>query len=744
MSHARTALWLASSGLIALSSPATAQTAPTTAAPTAETAKEGEPAPGDIIVTAQRTAQSLNRVPLSISAFSREKLDDRGIRDFSDVIRQTPGLVFERSNTTTNISVRGVNSSVGAATTGIYIDDVPIQIRQLGYGGGNVYPVVFDLDRIEVLRGPQGTLFGAGSEGGTVRFITVQPNLNRFGAYGRAELAGTERGGETGEIGVGLGGPIVKDKLAVQASGNYRRDGGYVDRINPFTGALIDRGANRTDSVTARIAATWQPVAALKITPSFFFQQINANDSGESWEVFSNYPNGVYRNGNPVREWSNDKFYLSSLNISYDFGGAQLIGVGSYFDRSQRFQQDYTTFDQTLFTGVNRLPFFPDQRAPSYFQIDQKNWTGELRLQSTRADSRLTWVVGAFYTNAQQTSIQQVTDPYLPVYLFGGPAPVPGFSVYDQNAVSTDEQFALFGQASYKVQRRLSLTVGLRYSHTLFTIRSVAQGFVVGPTVDDRGRQTEDPVNPKFGVDFQVTPRTLLYFSASRGFRVGGYNPQVGTFCGPELNAIGFPNGRPTNYRSDSVWSYELGLKSRFWGERGNVQASVYQIDWNNIQQPVALNSCGFQFTSNLGSARSRGFDLQLEVKPAERLTLQTEVGYVDAVFLDTIRGGPTATAPFVSAGDAIIAPPWTVSAHAQYDFDLFRQRDLYLRTDFDFRARQTARPPFLNPNNGAIDPALNDAFPAFAWCFGPILAPPVDDADRPLLARRVYFTSFK
>lgn len=662
---------------------------------------------GEIIVTATRQSQSINKVPLSVSALSREALDSRGIRDFSDVIRQTPGVTIERSNTTSNIAIRGVNSSVGAATTGIYIDDVPIQIRQLGYGGGNTYPVVFDLDRVEVLRGPQGTLFGAGSEGGTVRFITQQPSFGDLKIYGRAELGATQHGGLNGEAGLSLSGPLAGDTLGFAASGYYRRDGGFVDRISSFTNQVVDKNANRTDSYVGRVALTFQPASNIKITPSLFFQDIKANDSAESWEAYSNYDQHIFRNANQVQEKSRDKFYLTALNVSIDLGGVDLIGVGSYFDRRQEFVQDYTTFDQTLFTGVNSLPLFPAQQAPSNFVVAQKNWTGEVRLQSNQSDSKLSWVLGGFYSHAEQTSIQVVTDPYLPVYLFGLPSPIAGFSVYDQNAVSVDEQAAVFGQLTYKITDRLSAIAGLRYSHTVFSIRDVAQGFVVGPLVDDRGRQTENPITPKFGLNYQATPDTLIYASASRGFRVGGYNPQVGTFCGAELAAIGYPGGRPTNYKSDSVWSYELGVKSRFGGGLGSVQASAYQIDWKDIQQAVGLNSCGFQFTSNLGRARSQGFDIQFELKPSNRLTLQAEVGYVNAKFLDTVRGGPTAVAPFVSKGDHVLGAPWTVSLHGQYDFDLFKPKGGYVRTDFDYRAKQTSLPPFLNPANGAIDTAL-------------------------------------
>ncbi|WP_037505682.1 TonB-dependent receptor, partial [Rhizorhabdus wittichii] len=195
---------------------------------------------------------------------------------------------------------------------------------------------------------------------------------------------------------------------------------------------------------------------------------------------------------------------------------------------------------------------------------------------------------------------------------------------------------------------------GLRYGQTRFTINSFAQGPVVGPSVTDLGRQKEKPFTPKFGAEFQVTPSTLVYASASKGFRPGGYNPQVGVPCqASNLNALGYPNGRPQTYNSDSVWSYELGLKTRT--SRFSAQGSVYQIDWKNIQQVVGLGACGFQFTSNLGSARSRGLDIQLDYRLTDDFTLQAEIGYTNAKFLDTVFGGPLATVPLVTKGNHVV-----------------------------------------------------------------------------------------
>ena len=671
----------------------------------ADAAATPAPAPtGEIVVTATRRSEAISKVPISISALSRDALDQRGIRNFDDIIRQTPGLVINKTNTTTDIAIRGISSSVGYATTAVYIDDVPIQVRALGYGGGNVYPQVFDLARVEVLRGPQGTLFGAGSEGGTVRFITEQPDLTRAHIYARGELAATQYGAPSGEIGVSLSEPLVHDTLAGLVSGYYRHNGGYIDRVSPClagqatcTHTLVDRNANRDDNYVLRGALVWQPSAELKITPSVFFQQVNANDTDDSWEALSNYSAHQFANGNPVQGWGRDKFVLASINAAYTASGFDVIAVGSYFKRTDNFQRDYTTFDQSIFTGV-AAPFFAGQQAPAAFTIGQTNWTGELRLQSNRTDSPLNWTLGVFYTHDAQVSYQNVVDPSAPLYLGfpGVTAPVSGYEIYLQNATSLDEQAAVFGQMSYKLTPKLSLTAGLRYSHTKFSIIDDASGLVTGPPVHDVGNQTENPLTPKFGINYQASPGTLIYASASRGFRVGGYNPQVGTGCAAQLASIGYPGGRPQTYASDTVWSYEAGAKTRFGGGLGNIQASAYRIDWNNIQQSVGL-LCGFQFTANLGSARSQGFDIQFDIKPVTGLTLGADIGYVDAKFRQTIAGGPSSTVPLVSAGDHLTTPPWTVSLHGQYDFAVSSSHTGYLRSDFDFRAHQTSLVPYLN-----------------------------------------------
>ena len=210
------------SGEATASTPQDASATPTAAESTPKGLQE-------IVVTATRHEEALSKVPISVTAFSQDAMDERGIKDFQDIVRYTPGVSIDNSGTNA-ISIRGISSSAGAGTTGIYIDDTPIQMRDIGFNPDDTLPKTFDLDRVEILRGPQGTLFGSGSEGGTVRYIMTQPSLTTSSTYVRSEASYTQYGSPSYEFGVAHGGPIIDDVLGFRASAWYRSDGGWIDR----------------------------------------------------------------------------------------------------------------------------------------------------------------------------------------------------------------------------------------------------------------------------------------------------------------------------------------------------------------------------------------------------------------------------------------------------------------------------------------------------------------------------------
>src|SRR5512145_2529787 len=213
----------------------------------------------EITVTATRRSQALSDVPVSVSAIGDEELQQRGARQFDDIIRLTPGLNLTRQSFTgaSQIAIRGISSNAGSGTTGLYIDDTPIQVRNMGFGSGNAFPGLFDIERVEVLRGPQGTLFGAGSEGGTVRFILTQPSFEESAATARAEVGFTENGEESYEAGLVYGVP-GSDRVAVRGSAFYRRDGGFIDAVGGTYEIVDPGGASYGDSVNFTKTRTFE------------------------------------------------------------------------------------------------------------------------------------------------------------------------------------------------------------------------------------------------------------------------------------------------------------------------------------------------------------------------------------------------------------------------------------------------------------------------------------------------------
>ncbi len=676
---------------------------------TPATATSADAAPGEIVVTATRRAESLSKVSQSVTALSQASLDARGIKDISGVVRQTPGIQFDPNGfgNQTNIAIRGISSTVGAATTGVYIDDTPIQSRVVGYSTTNAFPAVFDLARVEVLRGPQGTLFGAGSEGGTVRFITTQPSLTDTHIYGRAEASATQGGAASGELGVSISAPLVRDKLGLAASVWYRHDGGWIDRqdANPIlTNAPYLKNVNSSWTQVARFALKWAPVEGVEITPSLYYQKRVNNDTSPWWEnnglapsdpgykALSNPSKGQYVSGAPNGSPDRDRFYLPALNISADLGGAQLISNTSYYVRDQSGEIDYSTIWPAVFAGTPWVG--TNHKALAYMRNDQRTFTQEVRLQSTNANAPFTWVIGGFYAKSVQHFAEQVYDPNF-ADIFGGVPPevvlgvplVDGLYSLAGSGRGADEQLAGFAEGSLKLTNTLKVTAGVRVAHTKFEGNSLFQGPVSGYQLQDQQSVSENPVTPKFALNWQATPTTLFYATAAKGYRIGGTNAPVPlSQCGADLANYGFANV-PSTYKSDSLWSYEAGAKTRVGGV--SLAASAYHVDWSNIQQNVYLQHCGAQFTANLGKARSQGFDIHATARISPTFTLDGTVAYTDAHLTQNVSGQPNPQAGqlIAAVGDHLETHPWTATIGANYEAPV-GSATAYLRADYSYKSK--------------------------------------------------------
>jgi iron complex outermembrane recepter protein len=672
----------------------------------------------EVVVTAQRKKENLQDVPISVAAFDQQMLDAEGLRSIDDISRLTPGVAFIRTGGSANnyngenseIALRGVQSTAGPQTTGLYIDDTPIQGRHLLYASNIAYPNLFDLDRVEVLRGPQGTLFGSGSEGGTIRFITPEPGLQNYTAYARAEYGDTDGGGPSYEVGGAVGGPIKEGELGFRLSASYREDGGWVDRVNYITGAQ-DENSNWQRTYTMRGALTYAPTETLAITPSVYYQELYVHDTGAFWEYLSDPVQGKFVNGNLIPNSSIDPFVLPSLKIDWQLGPAELISNTAYFYRHQSSTIDFTVFDRGSFAGVFPPTMIASGPGIQYGTDTQENFVQEIRLQNTKQDTGFGWVTGLFVSHQREDSNQLIQDPTLPTDVLNyagynlGPLLPGGFWYYQKPFYIVDKQLALFGQTTYRIAPHLNLISGLRVSRVEFDgYGQIKFNPTTSPTLSASASKTQTPVTPKIGLSWEVAPDNMVYATAAKGFRMGGMNLGLPPLCNGNLAALGHPNGVPPTYSSDSLWSYELGTKNMFWNRRFELNASLFWIDWKNIEQNIVLPTCDYTFVANIGEVASRGGDLAAQLRVTDSLTIGATLGYVSAVYSKSIPG---ATANVITEGDHLIVSPWTMAFSAEYVFNDFESKKPYARVDYQLSTQQNSLTQIRDPNNVVYDPTI-------------------------------------
>src|SRR6516164_2372853 len=298
----------------------------------------------EVIVTATRREETVNRVPINMVVWTQDAMEASGVKGMADLASLTPTMQFQptpgTAAATTYLLMRGVTGR-NASTTGLYLDETPIPPF---YGDAVLYsfPFTFDLDRVEVLRGPQLQLFGEGNEGGAVRFIFNQPSLSTFTALVTAELATTRFAAPSYEAGGALGGPVILDAVGFRISAWARSDGGYVDRVDPFTKGVVDRNANHSENTSLRGALTFAPSEAVQITPSLTYTFYNRHDQPYFWINFSDVGAGQLKNGSLLRQPANAAFYLGALKVDAALGGAHFSSVSSYFDRTASYLGDDT------------------------------------------------------------------------------------------------------------------------------------------------------------------------------------------------------------------------------------------------------------------------------------------------------------------------------------------------------------------------------------------------------------------
>ncbi len=650
----------------------------------------------EIIVTATRREESVQRVPISITGIGGEELAAGGIKSIEDIALLAPGVQYAipngYSSAITTIAIRGLNSNTGPSTVGIYLDDMPISSRASVYTNqGSAYPFVFDLNRVEVARGPQGTLFGAGSEAGTLRFISNAPSLTDYSAVAHAEVASTEGGRLSYETGIALGGPVVKDKIGFRFSAWNRQDGGWVDRVDPVTGNIVSPKSNSVGKTVVRGALAFRVNEDVLISTSVYYQNVHQDDAQRFYAAFSNADQGVFHNGVLLPEGWKDHWVLPALKLEAHLAFADFTATASNLDR------DVTqVLDQAAFvcpglgpTGCGNplgigYPNSPRNIAYTPTGLSVKAWTVEARLASNNHDAPITWVAGLFYDHRIQHDFQTSYDqdlvpaaPNLLAALF-----------QDQHETFTDEQFAVFAQADWHITDRLTATLGERVSNVKVTVEEFTAIPPAGAPADTITSSKETSSSPRVALAYQFNSDNLFYASFSKGFRVGGANAPVPSYC---------PQIVPPTYASDYVQAYEIGAKSTFFDRRLQVDTSVFHNLWKNIQQFISLQCGPFGYGTNAGSAVSNGLDLSLHAIVTDRVRVNLNVSYVDAYY-DT-NGYDKQGNILVGKDDKVgilpqVNAPWTVNASVDYELPLRDGNKVHARVEGNYSSRSPG--PFI------------------------------------------------
>lgn len=628
---------------------------------------EVRPELDEVIVTASKRSSTLQNTPISITAVSGEDLRDRGISNFAYLAQSTPGVSLKSEGPgQTEVELRGMTSSGGnSPTVGFYIDDVPLTAPAGAQNGKVVIdPTLYDLNRVEVLRGPQGTLYGSGSMGGTVRLITNQPDPAAFHATAQSVLSGTDGGGFNHNNSLMLNIPLLRDTLALRVVLTENSTSGWIKRIvaSPFplvsaNGAVrgdvqaapVEKdhpGSNAQQNYGVRTTLLWKPGDRLTITPSVFFQ--TSRQDGIS--AFDSNP-GTETRYQPfdIAEPQSDRITIFSLNTSYNFDFFDLTSsTAQWTRRSTQVQDGSENFNNpntgTTFAANNGLPnpgYYGATGSGMVFGREDdpsRQFSEELRVTS-KADDKITWVGGAFYSrftsawNYAGTSLNP--SAYMDLGTFAPATTTQWFNADSPTALS---QYALFGEATYAITSALKTTLGLRYYSYDYRFSSVISGWgsALGEATPSNSgliKQSQDGLNPKFNLAYTFNPDLMLYATIAKGFRPGGGNAQYPT-TGPYWSAVFSPynysgNKWPSTYQPDSVWSYEVGDKARFFDRRLTVNASFYYENWKDIQ----LESVPGDWPVNINGDKANVYGAEIETRTilGGGFVLGASAGYINA-----------------------------------------------------------------------------------------------------------------
>ena len=655
-----------------------------------------------VTVTAMLREQELVNVPFSVAAPTARALEIRGANNIETIAANVAGFSVQNLGPgQSQPAIRGASSGQIARDqpgvkedVGAYLDDAPISLSLFTPDMD-----LFDVSRVEVLRGPQGTLFGAGSLSGTVRYISNQPELGTNSVFGETEVNATDGGSPGNNAKLGFNVP-VGDKAAFRVAGYGNRLGGWMDAVQP--NLTLNKSANSGERTGVRAALRVVPSERFSFTPRLVYQDVKM-DGWNRIDAFNILAN-PYTTTRPaltlgprqlftqMNEPFTDKFLLGDLNLKYDFSRMSLTSITSYTHRDILVVRDATALTASITGGSIGLPQnIYTLNAPLNDSTNSKVWTQEVRLSG--GSDRVKWVVGGFYSKNKRHYAQDLNVAgfdTLAAPILGAPCggagqpPCPyGFTKgqlapKDQlfwSTLSYDlKQYAAFGEATLSATERLNLTAGLRYYNFTEDRQQVFDGLFawdsLGRPVSQPGSTTANGVAPRFIASYKVSDAVSVNAQASRGFRLGGINdPLNRPLCQP--SDLATFSGHDS-WQDEKAWNYEAGLKSRVAGGKASINVSAFYMDIRDLQLTVTAGTCSSRLILNAPKARSAGIEAEVTASPDEHLDLSASLGLNDAKLQSTLKDGAGNVLPGIQDGNRLPSVPQVqLAASATYGWSV-------------------------------------------------------------------------
>lgn len=641
----------------------------------------------EIVVTARKRSESIVDVPVSITALDQESLKTFNVQTFADYATKIPNLAFNYGQAalgvadSAQIAVRGVS---GANTTGFYIDDTPVP--------QSIDPRVIDIERIEALKGPQGTLYGSASMGGNVRLITRKPDVDNDN-WTYSLQGGRTSGGGSPDYGVNTIANIVAipNTLAVRAMFFYQHDAGFLTNVFPG-GSLSDQGAIRTYG--GSISARWKVSDNFDVTLRFLGQQTHYDGLPEAYAPLPGFvPNSYLLNRTiDLPESAANNFSLTSLDLEYRANSITITSSTSFFYNDTNETENSTESTvQTIAAccGVNLNPTSP---VPFSWLTRTNQFAEEARVSASLTDD-LSMIGGVFYLR-QWGSVEAPPASASGVAASGL---YPTDELVFVHVFSQDDSAALFGELYYKFLNRLTLTLGGRGFYLKQRTKTLLDGFFFGgPSNSGELEAKQTGFSPKVALAYAVTHDSNLYVSFSEGFRPGGAQIPPPPICDSGLGSLGGQN--LSQFGADKVYTTELGFKSAFRDSRAYVSAAVFQTNWKNMQQSVVL-PCTYAVTANTGEAQIRGAEFELNGEILPRLQIRAGLGFLHAVITDKGAG------PFENGERIFQTPDFTGTLGLAYTFRKVGTVTPFATADYSYVANR------LSENNPTPYPLIAPSY---------------------------------